>query len=108
MLLDDENKIEIPTQTLESVTQRLSRTETVLEDISSKVSMLEYDVCKFRKVLLDDENKIDNQAQTLNSVTPRLLQCETNIPAVASNYVSLRQTFKTRSCGKTFAGTNYI
>ena len=60
MLLDDENKIEIQTQTLGSVTQRLSRTETVLEDIASKVSMLEYDVSVFRKTLLDDENKIDS------------------------------------------------
>ena len=95
MLLDDKNKIEIQTQTLESVTQRLSRTETVLEDITSKVSMLEYDLSVFRKTLLDDENKIDNQAQTLNSVTQRLLQCEANIRAVDSNYVSLGQTFKT-------------
>ena len=94
MLLDDENKIDIQTQTLESVTQRLSRTETVLEGITSKVSMLEYDVNIFRKMLLDDENKIDNQAQTLNSVTQRLLQCEANIRAVHSNYVSLDQTYK--------------
>ena len=64
MLLDDENRIEIQTQTVESVTQRFSRTETVLEDKTSKVSMLEYDVSVFRKTLLDDENKIDNQAHT--------------------------------------------
>ena len=76
------------------MTQRLSRTETVLEDITSKVSILEYDVSIFRKMLLDDENKIDNQAQRLNSVTQRLLQCEANIRAIDSNYVSLEQMYK--------------
>ena len=95
MLLDDKNKIETQTQTLDSVTQRVAQTETFLEDITSKVSMLEYDVSIFRKMLLDDENKIENQAQTFNSVTQRLLQCESDIRAIHSNYVSLGQTYKT-------------
>ena len=50
---DDEAKIEKQTQTLDSVTQRVSQTETFLEDTNSKVSMLKYDVSVFR-MLLDD------------------------------------------------------
>ena len=74
---DDKVKIEDQTQTLDSVTQRIAQTETFLEDITSKVSMLEVDVSNVRGMLLDDENKIENQTQTLDSVTQRVSQTET-------------------------------
>ena len=77
MLLDDEDKIENQTQTLDSVTQRLSQTETSLEDITSQVSRLKEDLSMIRRIFLDDEAKIENHTQTLNSVTQKISQFET-------------------------------
>ena len=77
ILLDDENKTEKQTQTLDSVTQRLSQTETSLEDITSQVSMLKEDLSMIRQILRDDEDKIENHAQTLNSVTQEISQVVT-------------------------------
>ena len=89
-MLDDEDKIENKAQTLNSVTQRVSQTETFLEDINSKVSTLKYDVSVFR-MLLDDEDKIENQTQTLDSVTQRLSQTETSLEDITSQVSMLKE-----------------
>ena len=86
MLRDDEAKIENHTQTLSSVTQRLSQTETSLEDITSQVSMLKEDLSMIRRIFLDDEVKIKRHAQTLNSVTERLSECESSIQTMHSKF----------------------
>ena len=91
---DDKVKIEDQTQTLDSVTQRIAQTETFLEDITSKVSMLEVHVSNVRGMLLDDENKIENQTQTLDSVTQRVSQTETFLEDKVSKLKSDIRTFR--------------
>ena len=91
MLLDDEDKIENQTQTLDSVTQRLSQSETSLEDITSQVSMLKEDLSMIRRILRDDEDKIENHTQTVNSVTQEMSQFVTYldedlVPKVSGNF----------------------
>ena len=92
---DDKAKIEDQTQILDSVTQRIAQTETFLEDITSKVSMLEFDISNVRGMLLDDENKIENQTQTLDSVTQRVSQTETFLEDITSKVSMLESDVRT-------------
>ena len=58
---DDKVKFEDQKQMLDSLTQRIAQTETFLEDVTSKVSMLEFDVRNVRGMLLEDERKSENK-----------------------------------------------
>ena len=83
---DDKAKIENQTQTLDSVTQRVSQTETFLED---KVSMLKSDIRTVRGWFMDHAYKIETQTKTLDAVTQRVAQTETFVEETTSKVSSL-------------------
>ena len=76
--------------TLNRVIYGQRESETFLEDITSKVSSLEFDVSTVRGRLLDDEDKIENRTQTLNSVTQRVSQTETFLEDINSKVSTLK------------------
>ena len=83
---DDATTIDNQARTLSCVIERQRHSETFLEDITSKVSSLEFDVSTVRERLLDDEDKIENKAQTLNSVTQRVSQTETFLEDITQRF----------------------